>query len=364
MSQDHFEVNVRLKERGYQVLIGERISEELSGRLTELGLNKQIALISTAPVSNLYLEKLRRQFGGDWNFMHYDVPDGEKSKSHEQAYALYTWLLENKYERNCTILALGGGVVGDLAGFVAATYLRGVNLVQLPTTLLAQVDSSIGGKVGINHPLGKNLIGSFYQPRLVLADISFLQSLPDEEYVCGLGEVIKYGVLSDSDLFFRLEDNIAAIREKDPALLATVVQACVQIKADIVEKDEREQGIRAYLNLGHTFAHALETFYKYHDLKHGQAVLLGMKCALFVSGELGLIDRTTAARIDGLINGINVQLPAEPEMDVQSLVEIMKRDKKIRDGTIYLVLPAGIGKIVLTPVADENLLRESFSGLR
>ncbi len=364
MDQQTFKIKVNLKERGYPIFVGNQIISELPDQLNRLQVNKQIAIISTPPVSQIYLKKIEDSLNDLWEVKTCDVPDGETSKSGEILDKLYSWLIENRFERNCTILALGGGVIGDLAGFVASTYLRGVNLVQIPTTLLAQVDSSIGGKVGINHPLGKNLIGAFYQPKMVIADISFLQTLPEEEFVCGMGEVVKYGILSDEDLFAKLENNLDVIGKKSaPLLLTEIVYACAKIKAEIVEKDEREQGIRAYLNLGHTFAHALETFFKYEGLKHGQAVAHGMKSALYISRKQCMIETKIAARIEQLIDRFDVKIPTSKKLDPLELVSIMKRDKKIRQGKINLVLPEDIGKITVIPVSDEKLLADSFSVL-
>ncbi len=363
MSEQSIEIMVNLRERGYPIFVGNQIVSQLPELLTRFKINRQIAIISTPPVSQLYLNKIKDSLSAAWEVKTFDVPDGEISKSGKIVDKLYTWLIENRFERNSTILALGGGVVGDLAGFVAASYLRGINLVQIPTTLLAQVDSSIGGKVGINHTLGKNLIGAFYQPKMVVADISFLKSLPDEEFVCGMGEVVKYGVLSESDLFIRLESNLEKILYREPDLLMEIISSCARIKAEIVEDDEREQGIRAHLNLGHTFAHALETYFSYEGLKHGQAVLLGMKSALHVSQEQDIIEEDVAMRIGELINKFDVEIPTTKRLNPEELVSIMKRDKKIRQGKINLVLPEGIGKISVKPVSDEKLLADSFSVL-
>jgi 3-dehydroquinate synthase len=363
MDQKTYAININLKDRAYKAFVGDGNANDLVKHLNALNVNQQIAIISTPPVSSLYLDKILRIFNSDWYVNHYDVPDGEASKSSECVSKIYTWLINQQYERNATIVTLGGGVVGDLAGFVAATYMRGVNLVHVPTSLLAQVDSSIGGKVGINHSLGKNLIGAFYQPRLVVSDISFLQTLPPEEYVCGLGEVIKYGILSQGDLFEKLEEGLQGIWDKDPLLLTDIVQSCVRIKAKIVEKDEMEQGIRAYLNLGHTFAHALETFYRYEGLKHGQAVILGIKCALAVSRSLKLINKEDSSHLERLIDRIPAGIPKSKDLDREQLLSIMKRDKKTRDGNINLVLPQGAGSVILKPVTNEKIILDSFSVL-
>jgi 3-dehydroquinate synthase len=357
------EINITLKDQEYPIYVGHQIISALPEKLRQRSVNRQIAIISTPPVSRLYLKNVIDTFDQGWDIITYDVPDGEISKSTQEVNKIYTWLIEKHLERRSTVIALGGGVVGDLSGFIAATYLRGVNLVQIPTTLLAQVDSSIGGKVGINHPLGKNLIGSFYHPKMVLTDIRFLYSLHPQEFICGLGEVIKYGILGSPALFELIENNLESILNKDQTLLAKIVFDCAQIKARIVEEDEREQGTRAYLNLGHTFGHALETFYKSEGLKHGQAVLLGMRCAIQAARQMGLLEGTIAGRINRLIKRIDVQIPSPGKMDPRALLAIMKRDKKVKDGQINLVLPVDIGRVCLKPVSDEKLLEASFDVL-
>ena len=358
------EIRVNLKDNGYPILVGADILSLLPEKLSRLPVNRQLAIISTPPVSALYLKKVNRLFGREWKVLNIDVPDGEASKSLKEINHVFTLLIKNHFERQSTIIALGGGVVGDMAGFVAASYLRGVNLIQLPTTLLAQVDSSIGGKVGINHSLGKNLIGAFHQPKMVLADVRFFKTLPPEEFICGMGEVVKYGILGSRPLFETLEKNLDQILGKNNDLLSDIVYDCAQIKARIVEEDEREQGIRAHLNLGHTFGHALETFYKSVSLKHGQAVLLGMRCAVWCAGQLNLLDEESARRIDQLILRTGVKLPAKMRMDPGKLLAIMKRDKKVRDGRINLVLPERIGRVTVQSVSDEGLLKDSFSHLQ
>ena len=363
MEMKKYNIDVNLKERSYRIFVGNHILGDLPQYLRTLQVSQQIALISTPPVASLYRDSILSLFSDEWVMNTFDVPDGEKSKSSDMVMSIYTWLLENQYERNSTIIALGGGVIGDLAGFVASTYLRGVNLVHIPTSLLAQVDSSIGGKVGINHPMGKNLIGSFYQPKCVFADISFLNTLPEDEYICGLGEVIKYAILSKDVDFEMFEKKLPSILSMDEQIITNIVQSCIKVKADIVEKDEKEQGIRAYLNLGHTFAHALETFYKYEGLKHGQAVLLGIKCALSLSRSLKMIDDQHAERIDQLIDKLDIKIPATKKLDPVELLKIMKRDKKMKDGQIRLVLPKGIGEVEVLPVSDEELIKNSYSVL-
>lgn len=357
------EIRVKLKENGYPILVGADILSLLPEKLGGIPVNRQLAIITTPPVAALYLKRVRSLFGREWEVLSIEVPDGEVSKSLKEINHVFTSLIKNHFERQSTIIALGGGVVGDMAGFVAATYLRGVNFIQVPTTLLAQVDSSIGGKVGINHVLGKNLIGAFHQPRLVLADVHFFKTLPPEEFICGMGEVLKYGILGSRPLFENLEKNIDRILDKNNDLLSEIVFDCAQIKARIVEEDEREAGIRAYLNFGHTFGHALETFYKSTSLKHGQAVLLGMRCAIWTAAQLQLLDEKSAGRMDQLIRRTGVKLPADLRMDAGKLLAIMKRDKKVRDRRINLVLPERVGRVRVQPVTDEGLLKESFTCL-
>ncbi len=278
----------------YTIHIGEDSLRHTGNLLAEKQVGRQVAVISVPPVSRYYLDAVRKSLHDRWDVFHYDVPDGEQSKSVPVTDDLYAWLIQNRFERGSTILALGGGVVGDLAGFVAATYLRGINLVHLPTSLLAQVDSSIGGKVGVNHRRGKNLIGAFYQPRFVSADISTLKTLPPEEFICGLGEVVKYAIICDQGLYKDLDGRLAMLRSTDTKKLIQIVKSCAAMKAGIVSRDEQESGERAVLNFGHTFGHALETYFKYQSLKHGQAVLLGMRCAVYLSLYLGMIGESMA----------------------------------------------------------------------
>ncbi len=356
-------VKVDLKDRSYDIQIGEGNISRLPVYLENLVTNRQVAIIAPPPVADLYLDSVSACFGNNWNVQKLIIADGETSKTQDAVSAVYTWLLENHFERGATIIPLGGGVTGDMAGFVAATYLRGINLVHVPTSLLAQVDSSIGGKVGINHPLGKNLIGAFYQPRLVLTDINFLKTLNDDEYYCGLGEVIKYGILSPAGIFEKLENNLNEIKNKNISVLSDIVHDCIQIKAEIVKNDEKEAGIRAFLNLGHTYAHAFETDFKYAGLKHGQAVILGIRCAVAVSRKLKLIPDSDAIRIESLLDEFNIHLPRSKKSDRVELLAIMKRDKKTRAGSINLVLPRKIGEVTVMPVTDESLILESFAAV-
>jgi 3-dehydroquinate synthase len=357
-------IYVELGTHRYPVCVGTDIFNLLPRLVGSASTSRQLAVISVPPVAALYSDKVRSVFDHSWQINELIVPDGESSKSATVLQKIYNWLINRRLERNCTILALGGGVIGDLAGFAAASYLRGVNLVHLPTSLLAQVDSSIGGKVGINHQAGKNLIGFFYQPKAVLTDISVLQTLPQEEYICGLGEIIKYAILNKK-LFDYLEKNLARLLKRDQQILSAVIRQCIEIKAKIVEADEKEQGLRAVLNLGHTFGHALERFYAYKFLKHGQAVILGLHATLHASQMTGLIRPADLQRIADLLLQIPVVLPAGAKKFSAVKVEsFLHTDKKIRAGKINLILIQEIGKVLRRTVTDRNVLLRSLAQVR
>jgi 3-dehydroquinate synthase len=324
---------------------------------------KQAAIISNERVFNLYGESLLSGFPEDIKVKTFLVPDGEEAKSIGELDKLYTQMLENKFERSAVVVALGGGVVGDLAGFLAATFLRGVRFVQVPTTLLAQVDSSIGGKTGINHPLGKNLIGAFKQPEFVFSDVSVLQTLDDEEVRCGLGEVIKYGFILNRSFFGQLEERLNGLLEKNTDDLQEVVYISSGEKARIVEKDEKESRLRMVLNFGHTFAHALEREFSYSGLKHGEAVVLGMKCALLYEKEYGTLPKSDFDRGMNLLNRIPVVYD-KSRIDIDKLTDYMFFDKKVKDGNIRLVLTPEIGRYRFETVADVNRIKPLWEILR
>lgn len=357
-------ITVNLNDDSYTIQIGYDIYSGIPGWITRFTDNRQVAIITTPPVARYYLDTILKVFDGEWLVISYQVPDGESSKSMETVQSLYSWLIRNHIERNATIIALGGGVIGDLAGFVAATYLRGIGLVHLPTTLLAQVDSSIGGKVGVNHSLGKNLIGAFYQPKLVFSDVSVLNTLSDEEYICGMGEIIKYGFIYDEALFKRLEDYLGALLKRSGEHLFPVICRCAEIKAEVVANDVHEKNLRAILNFGHTFGHAFETYYQYRGLKHGQAVLLGMRSALEAARYINLIEDTTLARGTDLINRMQIRLPDKKRKpSVTELIELVKHDKKVKQGVVNLILLEGIGKAKTVPVKDEAILSRGFEAV-
>lgn len=357
-------IKVHLKNNPYNIYIGKNSIDELNNLLDSIPNISKIALITNNIVADLYINKIKNIFSGNKNFKILIIPDGETSKSLKQANEIYSWLIENKFDRDSLVIAFGGGVIGDLAGFVAATYLRGIKLVQIPTTLLAQVDSSIGGKVGINHQYGKNLIGAFYHPEFVLSDINFLKTLNAEEYICGMGEVLKYALIGDLELYNYIDGNFQNISSENIDFNNRLVSISAEHKARIVAQDEKEQGIRANLNFGHTFGHALEKLFKYEKLKHGQAVLLGMKCAIYSSLNLNYINDKIAKNIIDLINRFEVDLPNKlSKSDISELLKFMQHDKKVKKEKINYLLIKEIGKVFKTTINDENLIRAAYESL-
>jgi 3-dehydroquinate synthase len=291
------------------------------------------------------------------------LPPGEMQKSLQVASTLYDRLAEIRADRKTLVVAVGGGVIGDLAGFVAATFARGLPLLMVPTTLLAMVDSSVGGKVGVNHPKAKNLIGSFHQPVGVWIDIAALKTLPDREYRSGLAEVVKYGVILDPELFAYLEKNAEAILEREQESLSHIIARCCRLKADVVEKDEREEtGLRAILNYGHTFAHAFETVAGYGQWLHGEAVSAGMICASQLANRLGMIPSELTQRQQNLLSHFG--LPVAPHSwPIDDLMSVMRQDKKARDGKLRLILPQNIGNVALVEQVDEDEVRRILQEL-
>lgn len=286
------------------------------------------------------------------------IPAGEESKTHLQATRLYDALYDFAADRQTAVVAVGGGVVGDLAGFVAATYNRGLPLVMVPTTLLAMVDSSVGGKTGINHPKGKNLIGAFHQPSGVWIDTAFLDSLPDREYLSGLAEIVKYGVILDAEFFTFLETSAPTLRARQPDVLIPVIARCCRLKAEVVEKDEREEtGLRAVLNYGHTFAHAFETVGGYGSWLHGEAVSAGMMCAARLAERLELIGPELGQRQAALLSAFSLPHHPKPEWSNDEMIGVMRRDKKAAGGKLRFILPTRIGEVRLIDDIPETMVR-------
>jgi 3-dehydroquinate synthase len=295
---------------------------------------------------------------GDKPVSRHVVPAGEASKSLAQLDRLYTALAAMPADRRTTVVAVGGGVIGDLAGFAAATYNRGLRLVMVPTTLLAMVDSSVGGKTGINIPAGKNLVGAFHQPVLVWIDPTFLHSLPDREYRSGLAEVVKYGVIADADFFAELEGNVEPILSRDPDVVVRVVRRCCAIKADVVSRDEFETtGLRATLNYGHTFAHAFEAVAGYGSWRHGEAVAAGMVCAARLAERIGMIDASPARRQADLLARMGLPTAPDRAWPIDRLIDAMRRDKKTLGGQLRFVLPTRLGEVRLVDGIDERDVR-------
>jgi 3-dehydroquinate synthase len=316
-------------------------------------------VVSNVTVAPLYLDKTMDALAG-YELATCILPDGEQYKTLEIVNRIYSALLEHKFTRQSTLIALGGGVVGDMTGFAAATYQRGVNFIQVLTTLLAQVDSSVGGKTGVNHPLGKNMIGAFYQPRLVLADTGTLRTLDERQFSSGLAEVIKYGLIADEAFFTWLEENMEGLLDRDPVRLAYAIQVSCRCKADVVEADEKEAGQRALLNLGHTFGHAIETGMGYGDWLHGEAVGAGMCMAADLSRRLGWLSEHAFGRTVRLIE--RARLPVKPpqQLTPQRFLELMAVDKKVMDGRLRFVLLRDIGLSLVTDEFDRQKLEQTL----
>ncbi len=334
-----------LGERSYDILIGPDLLADIGPRLRSLPVGNQVAVVSNDTVAPLYLDKTIKSLQkSGFSTVEVILPDGEDHKNWQTLQTIFDPLIENRFERSATILALGGGVVGDMSGYAAASLLRGVNFVQVPTTLLSQVDASVGGKTGINHPLGKNLIGAFYQPKLVAMDTDTLKSLSPRDFRSGLAEVIKYGIIWDGEFFNFLEKNIDAILQQESGVMTHLLYTCCAIKAEVVAQDERERGTRALLNLGHTFGHAIETLAGYGNILHGEGVAIGMVMAARLSEIRGLSDEQTVLRIQYLLQKAGLPITAPGHFLPDAYLEVMGRDKKVSQGKIRLIVNSQIGK--------------------
>ena len=351
-------LTVDLGDRSYPIFIG-------SGLIGDAALyepyihGRQVMIVSNETVAPLYLDRVESALT-DYRLARVILPDGEQYKSLEILDRIYTGLLQNRFDRRCTLIALGGGVIGDMTGYAAASYQRGVNFIQVPTTLLSQVDSSVGGKTGVNHPLGKNMIGAFHQPQCVIADTSTLDTLPDRELSAGLAEVIKYGLINDPEFFDWLEQNMTALVARDPAALAFAIERSCADKAAVVAADERESGQRALLNLGHTFGHAIETGMGYGSWLHGEAVAAGMCMAAAMSGRLGWLSGKQVERIDRLVEAAGLPVHPPREIPAERFLELMAVDKKVMDGQLRLVLMRDIGQSVISDDFDPQALKQTL----
>jgi 3-dehydroquinate synthase len=351
-------LHVDLGDRSYPIYIGPRLIGDAELYRRHI-VGRQVLVVSNETVAPLYLEPVLGALGG-YQVESVILPDGEVYKTLEVLNRIFDALLTHRFDRRCTLLALGGGVVGDMAGFAAACYQRGVSFAQVPTTLLAQVDSSVGGKTGVNHPFGKNMIGAFHQPLCVVADTETLETLPARELSAGLAEVIKYGLIDDPELFTWLEANMSALRAREAGALAYAIERSCRDKALVVAADEREAGRRALLNLGHTFGHAIETGVGYGEWLHGEAVGAGLCMAANLSRRLGWITDTELARIVDLVRAAGLPVAPPSGIGTDRFLELMAVDKKVLDGRLRLVLLKGIGKALVTDGFPLQVLRDTL----
>ncbi len=358
-------LNVELGERSYPILIGRGLLDDgaLLNRHIGAGGGK-VAIVTNTTIAPLYLDKVTEPLrAAGREVVTIVLPDGEEHKNWQSLNLVFDALLANKCDRKTTLVALGGGVIGDLTGYAAASYMRGVPFVQIPTTLLSQVDSSVGGKTGINHPLGKNMIGAFYQPRAVIADTATLDTLPARELSAGLAEVIKHGAVLDLGFFDWIEANIGKLVARDSAALAHAILRSCEIKADVVRRDEREGGLRAVLNFGHTFGHAIENGLGYGEWLHGEAVGCGMVMAADLSHRLGLLDADSAVRVRRLVKAAGLPVEA-PDLGHARWIELMEVDKKNEGGAIKFILLKPLGSPSITGAPQDQLLATLDASVR
>ena len=354
---------VELGDRSYPIYAGNDLLSK-TNLLAEHIMSKQVMVVSNTTIAPLYLEKLMQSLqelvseGLEINSV--ILSDGEQYKTLDAVNEIITELLNKQYSRTCCLLALGGGVVGDITGFAAACYQRGVDFIQIPTTVLAQVDSSVGGKTGVNHAAGKNMIGAFHQPRAVIADTSVLKTLNDREISAGFAEVIKYGLIRDARFFDWLEDNIEKLINRDAEALAYIIEQSCNNKAEVVAVDERESGIRAILNLGHTFGHAIETGLGYGKWLHGEAIAVGMLMAADLSHRMGWVSEDVTDRVKKMLLKLKLPVALPEDLDPDKMRELMSVDKKAKDGMLFLILLKDIGKAVVTDEFNEDLLMETL----
>ncbi len=349
MSQPPTTVRVELAERSYDIEIGEGNLSGIASFLQARRAAEHVVVVTDSNVDPLHADKLADRLTEESLEAHVLVIDaGETSKSPEVAQDLWETMLQEGVDRQSIVLAVGGGVVGDLAGFVAATFARGLDFFQVPTTLLAQVDSSVGGKVGVNLPGGKNMVGAFWQPRGVVIDVDVLSTLPDREFRAGLAEVVKYGVIMDADFFSYLEANSDAINQRDSTTLRHIIARSCQLKAEVVQADEREEsGRRAILNYGHTFCHAIEAATNYQGVLHGEGVAIGMVCASRLAESQGFVTADDTRRQIEVLQKLHLPVECPSELDGEELMQLMWRDKKVQAGQLRFVLPKRIGEVAL-----------------
>ncbi len=357
------QIQVQLGERSYPIYIGQNLLTN-DALLSQHISAKKVMLVTNTTVAELYLEKVSSSLTSAGKVVDSVIlADGEQYKNLETLNEVFTALLEAKHGRDTCIVALGGGVVGDMAGFAAACYQRGVDFIQIPTTLLSQVDSSVGGKTAVNHPLGKNMIGAFYQPNAVFIDIDCLSTLPANEFAAGMAEVIKYGIIWDQDFFSWLENNHCAVTALDPSALIHMIARCCEVKADVVAQDERENGVRALLNLGHTFGHAIESEQGYGNWLHGEAVAAGTVIAAKTAQQLNLITAEQVTSISNIFVQYNLPITKPNDMTFAAFMQHMAVDKKVLAGQLRFVLPTDIGRAKLVSNVDEQVLRTAIASV-
>ena len=353
-------ISIDLGQRSYDIAVGSGVLSELGTTARALGLGERVLIISDSNVEPIYGQAARGSLGfAGFTPKTAVIPAGEAGKNLAAVARLYDAAVEAGLDRNSSIVALGGGVVGDIAGFVAATYLRGISYLQVPTTLLAQVDSSVGGKTGVDHPKGKNYIGAFHQPAGVWIDLATLKTLPPREIAAGMAEVIKYGMIWDEALLAEIESALPHLLALDEAALAPVVVACCKIKAEVVSRDERESGLRAILNFGHTAGHALESITGYATYLHGEAISIGMMVACRLAERLAMLDVGVTERLSLVLQRTGLPV-AMPTVDVDALVGLMRKDKKARGGSLNFVLPTRPGQVEMVKNIDEIALRAAL----
>ena len=355
-------LQVSLGDRSYPIYIGQDLLSQPE-LLTQHIKNNEVLVVSNTTIAPLYLQQVLDLLS-DYRCESVILPDGEEFKTLEVMNQVFDSLLKSRFSRRVTLIALGGGVIGDMTGFAASCYQRGVPFIQIPTTLLSQVDSSVGGKTAVNHALGKNMIGAFYQPQCVIADTKTLDTLEDKQLSSGLAEVIKYGLINDPDFFNWLEANISGLRKRDPATLAEAIERSCQDKADVVAQDELEQGVRALLNLGHTFGHAIETGMGYGNFLHGEGVAVGMLMAADLSQRMGWISLPDVERIKAILTAAGLPVSVPEGMTADQFMALMSVDKKVQDGLIRLVLLKGIGKAVMSDDYSAEKLAETLAAFQ
>ena len=358
-------IRVELAERSYDISIGTNVLKKIKDNLKSFDLSPKIAVVSNPTVFSLYGKPvLNAVKKAKFDAVTVIIPDGEAYKDFLWLQHIYKELLTHKLDRSSALIALGGGVVGDITGFAASTYMRGISYIQIPTTLLAQVDSSVGGKTGVNHKLGKNMIGTFWQPRLVWIDVDTLKTLPKKELVAGIAEVIKYGVIYDKDLFRTLEAKRDKILNLDRNILVHIIKRSCEIKADVVSKDERESGLRSILNFGHTIGHAIETATDYKKYLHGEAVAVGMCLEARLSQELEFIDKKAVVRIKKLVDSFGLPSALPTDIDINRILSSMQLDKKAVAGALKFVLPERIGRVRIEEGIKEKIIKKLLKSRR